>query len=163
MCRVEVSDGSGAAGCLSAALAYVVYEVLRAAVETGAPIGNADGNNPNGKRGWQWVMVTAVVPVFIQGLSRSGAAAIELLGSSFGGTVVGDRFSAYKHLPLKQRQVCRTHLIRDLIAIAERPGTGTEFGAELLALQQQLFAQWHRYKDGTIDWPALQQSCRLIR
>jgi hypothetical protein len=53
---------------------------LRAAVETGAPTGNADGANPNGKRGWQWVMVTPVVTVFLQGLSRSAAAAIELLG-----------------------------------------------------------------------------------
>ena len=34
--------------------------------ETGAPTGNADGNNPTGKRGWQWVMVTAMVTVFIQ-------------------------------------------------------------------------------------------------
>ena len=60
-------------------VAYVVDEVLRAAVETGAPTGNADGNNPTGKRGWQWVMVTAVVTVFVQGLSSSTAAAIELL------------------------------------------------------------------------------------
>ena len=32
---------------------YVVDEVLRAAVEAGTPTGNADGNNPTGKRGWQ--------------------------------------------------------------------------------------------------------------
>jgi hypothetical protein len=36
-------------------VAYVVDEVLRAAVETGAPTGNADGGNPDRKRGWQWV------------------------------------------------------------------------------------------------------------
>jgi transposase len=131
--------------------------------ETGAPTGNADGNNPTGKRGWQWVMVTAVVTVFIQGLSRSTAAAIELLGSTFGGIVVSDRFSAYNHLPTQQRQLCWAHLIRDLTAIAERPGASAEFGAELLGLQQQLFAHWHHYKQGTIDWPALQQGCRPIR
>jgi len=34
---------------------HVVDEVLRAAVETVAPTGNADGGNPDGKRGWQWV------------------------------------------------------------------------------------------------------------
>ena len=34
---------------------YVVDEVLRAAVETGAPTSKWDGGNPNGKRGWQWV------------------------------------------------------------------------------------------------------------
>ena len=156
---------------LSAALAEPMDQALAAARqqpvayvdETGAPTGNADGNNPNGKRGWQWVMVTAVVTVFIQGLSRSTAAAIELLGSAFGGIVVSDRFSAYNHLPTQQRQLCWAHLIRDLAAIAERPGASAEFGAELLDMQQQLFAQWHRYKDGTIDWPALRQRCRPIR
>jgi transposase len=131
--------------------------------ETGAPTGNADGGNPTGKRGWQWVMVTGVVTVFLQGLSRSAAAAIELLGHGFGGIVVSDRFSAYNHLPLEQRQLCWAHLIRDLAAIAERPGANAEFGAQLLELQRQLFGHWHRYKDGTIDWPGLQQACGPIR
>ncbi|MFM9103681.1 MAG: IS66 family transposase, partial [Cyanobium sp.] len=131
--------------------------------ETGAPTGNADGNNPTRKRGWQWVMVTAMVTVFIQGLSRSTAAAIELLGSTFGGIVVSDRFSAYNHLPLAQRQLCWAHLIRDLNAITERPGASAEFGTKLLGLQQQLFGHWHSYKDGTIDWSALQETCRPIR
>jgi transposase len=135
---------------LSAALEQPTTEALEVARqqpvayvdETGAPTGNADGNNPNGKRGWQWVMVTPVVTVFLQGLSRSGAAAIELLGSSFGGIVVSDRFSAYNHLPIQQRQLCWAHVMRDLIAIAERPGASAEFGTQLL--EQQLFGQWHR-------------------
>jgi hypothetical protein len=62
--------------------------------ETGAPTGNADGRNPDRRRGWQWVMVTAAVTVFLQGLSRSAAAATELLGHGFRGIVVSDRFSA---------------------------------------------------------------------
>ena len=33
----------------------------------------------------------------------------------------------------------------------------------LLGLQQQVFGHWHHYKQGTIDWPALQQSCLSIR
>ena len=156
---------------LSAALAEPMAQALAAARqqpvayvdETGAPTGNADGNNPTGKRGWQWVMVTAVVTVFIQGLSRSTAAAIELLGNAFDGIVVSDRFSTCNHLPTQQRQLCWAHLIRDLTAIAERPGASAEFGAELLGLQQQLFGHWHHYREGKIDWPALQQSCRPIR
>jgi hypothetical protein len=118
--------------------------------------------NRRGPRHWQWVMVTAVVTVFIQGLSRATAAAIELLGSTFGGIVVSDRFSAYSHQPLNQRQLCWAHLIRDLTAIAECPEASAEFGAELLGLQQQVFDHWHRYKGGTIDWTALQQGCRPI-
>ena len=170
---VEISRGAIAAirQRLSAALEQSMAEALQAARqqpvayvdETGAPTGNADGGNPERKRGWQWVMVTPVVTVFLQGLSRSAAAAIELLGNAFGGIVVSDRFSAYNHLPVMQRQLCWAHLIRDLTAIAERPGVSGEMGRELLALQQQLFVQWHQWKDGTIDWDQLQQNCRPIR
>jgi transposase len=87
---------------------------------------------------------------------------MELLGA-FAGIVVSDRFSAYNHLPLEQRQLCWAHLIRDLTAIADRQGASGEIGAQLLALQQQLFDQWHQWKDGRIDWPQLQQSCLPIR
>jgi transposase len=80
-------------------------------------------------------MVTPVVTVFLQGLSRSAAAAIELLGNAFAGIVVSDRFSAYNHLATSQRQLCWAHLIRDLNAIAERQGVSGEIGLELLALQ----------------------------
>ena len=76
---------------------------------------------------------------------------------------MSDRFSAYNHPPTQQRQLCWAHVIRDLTAIAERPGASAEFGAELLGLQQQLFAQWHKWKDGTTDWSTLQQGCRPIR
>jgi hypothetical protein len=131
--------------------------------ETGAPTGNADGGNPDGKRGWQWVMVTAMVTVFMQGLSRTTAAAIELLGDAFGGIVVSDRFSVYNYFPLEQRQLCWAHVIRDLTAIAERQGASAQFGAELLALQQQLFGQWHQWKEGTIDWQTLRRCCWPIR
>jgi transposase len=170
---VEISRGAIAAirQRLSAALEQSMEEALAAARlqavayvdETGAPTGNADGGNPERKRGWQWVMVTPVVTVFLQGLSRSAAAAIELLGNAFGGIVVSDRFSAYNHLPVMQRQLCWAHLSRDLTAIAERQGVSGEIGLELLALQQQLFVQWHQWKVGTIDWDQLQQSCRPIR
>ena len=78
---------------MSAALAEPIAQALDAAsqqpvayvVETGAPTANADGGNPNGKRGWQWVIVTAAVTMFIQGLSRSTAPAVELLGSTLAG------------------------------------------------------------------------------
>jgi hypothetical protein len=43
--------------------------------ETGDPTGKADGDNPDRQCGWQWAMVTPVVTVFLQGLSRSTSAA----------------------------------------------------------------------------------------
>ncbi len=88
------------------ALSFARRQPVAFVDETGAPTGNADGNNPCARRGWQWVMVTAVVTVFIQGLSRSATAATELLGLGFGGIVVSDRFSASNHRPTQQRQLC---------------------------------------------------------
>ncbi|MCS5700061.1 transposase [Cyanobium sp. FGCU-52] len=85
-------------------------------------------------------MVTPVVTLFLQALSRSAAAAIELLGTAFGGIVVSDCFSAHNNLPTQQRQLCWAHVIRDLTAISERPGATAELGMELLDLPQQLFA-----------------------
>ncbi|CAK6688803.1 IS66 family transposase ISCysp4 [Synechococcus sp. CBW1107] len=171
---VQISRGAMATirQRLSAALEQPMQEALAFARqqsvvyvdETGAPTGNADGGNPDGRRGWEWVMVTTMgVTVFIQSLSRSAAAAIELLGDAFGGIVVSDRFSAYNHLPVQQRQLCWAHVSRDLTAIADRQGASAQIGAELLGLKQQLFAQWHQWKDGTIDWPMLQEGCQPIR
>jgi transposase len=148
---------------MNQAIAFARQQQVVYVDETGAPTGNADGGNPDGKRGWQWVMVTAMVTVFMQGLSRTTAAAIELLGDAFGGIVVSDRFSVYNYFPLEQRQLCWAHVIRDLTAIAERQGASAQFGAELLALQQQLFGQWHQWKEGTIDWQTLRRCCWPIR
>jgi transposase len=108
-------------------------------------------------------LVTPVVTVFRQGLSRSAAAAIELLGDGFAGTVVSDRFSAYNHLPLEQRQLCWAHLKRDLTAISERTDASAEFGAQLPQPRQQLFEHWHQWKAGATDWLALQRSCQPLR
>ncbi|MFN9659002.1 MAG: transposase, partial [Cyanobacteriota bacterium] len=80
-------------------------------------------------------MVTPLLTVFLQGLSRSAAAAKELLGQGFAGVVVSDRHAATNHLPTSQRQRCWAHLIRDLTAIAERQGASAEVGAKLLALR----------------------------
>jgi hypothetical protein len=43
-----------------------------------------DGGNPDRTRGSQWVIVAAMVIVFLQGLSRAAAAAMELLGQQWG-------------------------------------------------------------------------------
>ena len=170
---IEMSRGTIVSICqrLSVALEQPTAEALAAARqqpvayvdETGAPTGNADDNNPTGKRGWLWVMVTPVVTVFRQCLSRSAAVAIELLGDAFAGTVVSDRFSAYNHMPTQQRQLCWAHLKRDLTAMAERSGASAEFGTQLQQLQKQLFEHWHQWKAGAMDWLALQRSCQPIR
>ena len=168
LCRGSIA---GILQRVSAALETVTTEAHQAGQqqpvvyvdETGAPTGNADGNNPEKSRGWLWVMVTPVVTVFLQTLTRSASAAIELLGHGFAGVVVSDRYSGYNHVPTERRQLCWAHLIRNITAIAERTGASGEIGAELLNLQKQLFEQWYRWKDGEIDRHQLQQGCWPLR
>ena len=81
-----------------------------------------------------------------------------------GGIVVSDRFSAYNHLPTQQRQLCWAHLIRDLVAIAERLGASDEFRAQLLGLERQLFDQWYQGRtDQSTDPPCNNGAGRSVR
>jgi hypothetical protein len=41
---------------MNQASAFARQQPVVYVVETGAPTGNADGGNPDGKHGWQWVM-----------------------------------------------------------------------------------------------------------
>ena len=62
-----------------------------------------------GKRAWLWVAVTSLVTVFLIRLSRGGQVARELLGESFSGILVTDRYSAYHWYPVRWRQLCWAH------------------------------------------------------
>ena len=104
-----------------------------------------------------------VLTVFQQVLSRSAQVARQLLGDNYGGIVVSDRYSAYSWLPLEQRQLCWAHIKRDLTAIAERSGVSAPVGRDLLELENQLFHQWHRWRDGEIDRQELKSLTAPIR
>jgi hypothetical protein len=121
--------------------------------ETGFAQGNGDGNNPSGRKGWLWVMVTPLVSYFAVFLGRSQAVCGQLLGERFNGIVSSDRFSAYNSLKLEQRQICWAHLKRDFTRIAERSGVAGKLGQALLEQQKLLFEQWYRVRDGTLTRP----------
>jgi transposase len=74
------------------------------------------------KRAWLWVAVTSLVTVFVVRLSRGGQVARELLGKGFSGILVTDRYSAYNWYPVRWRQLCWSHLLRDFEAMRGRGG-----------------------------------------
>src|SRR5712691_9562560 len=88
--------------------------------------------------------------VFVVRLSRGGQVARALLGERFGGILVTDRYSAYNWYPVRWRQLCWAHLLRDFAAMRERGGAGEEIGDALLAQAHQMFAWWHRVREGTL-------------
>jgi transposase len=103
-----------------------------------------------GKRAWLWVAVTSLVTVFLVRLSRGGHVARELLGEAFSGILVTDRYRAYHWYPVRWRQLCWAHLLRDFEAMRGRGGRSEEIGDALLAQAHQMFTWWHRVHDGTL-------------
>jgi transposase len=103
------------------------------------------------KRAWLWVAVTSWVTVFVVRMSRGGQVARELLGERFAGILVTDRYSAYNWYPVRWRQLCWAHLLRDFEAMRGRGGASEEIGKALLAQAHQMFTWWHRVREGTLQ------------
>jgi transposase len=102
------------------------------------------------KPAWLWVAVTTWVTVCVVRLSRGGQVARELLGTTFSGILVTDRYSAYNWYPVRWRQLCWAHLLRDFEAMRARGGASEKLGEALLAQAQQMFTWWHRVRQGTL-------------
>jgi transposase len=64
---------------------------------------------------------------------------------------VTDRSSAYNWYPVRWRQLCWAHLLRDFEAIRGRGGASEEIGAALLAQAHQMLTWWHRVREGTLQ------------
>jgi len=115
------------------------------------PVAHVDetGWREGRRRAWLWVAATAMVTVFLVHARRGAVAAHALLGR-FAGIRVTDRWTAYLAWPLRSRQLCWAHLRRHFVAFTETPGPPGRLGRALLAETDQLFAWWHRVRDGTL-------------
>jgi transposase len=85
------------------------------------------------------VAVTSWVTGFVVRLSRGGQVARELLGGSFSGLLVTDRYNAYNWYPVRWWQLCWAHVLRDCEAMRGRGGASEEIGEALLAQAHQMF------------------------
>jgi transposase len=93
------------------------YQSLQAQVRA-SPVVHADetGWREDGIPGFVWTLSTPTTCLFHRDPHRSGAVIDELLGTTFGGTLVTDFYGAYDHLAgMKQR--CWAHLWRDIDAL----------------------------------------------
>lgn len=155
--EVELSVGALAQleQATSAALEPVVNAVAEAVRQ--AAVANLDETGwwQGNRRAWLWTMVTDVLTLFRLDPSRSKAVAQDLLGPDWTGVVGSDRYSAYRYLPLEQRQFCWAHLIRDFRKIAAYNHHQRPLGERLLARSSRIFAVWHRFRAGVIDRPTL--------
>jgi transposase len=148
---VSVSLGSisDAERVVSEALAAPVQEA-HAYVQK-QPVAGADetGWRQGSKRAWLWVAVTTWVTVFRIHLSRGADAARALLGT-FAGYLTTDRWNGYNGFPLRRRQLCWAHLIRDFEGFTERGASAARIGKALLVEVKEMFSLWKRVRDGTL-------------
>lgn len=155
--EVELSVGALARmeQATSAALDPIVTEVAAAVRQ--APVANLDETGwwQGRKRAWLWTMVTETMTLFRLDPTRSKAVAQALLGSDWTGVVGSDRYSAYRYLPLEQRQLCWAHLIREFRKIAAYNHHQRPLGERLLTITDAIFAAWHRFRAQAIDRPTL--------
>jgi transposase len=114
------------------------------------------------QRAWLWVMVSALVTVFLVHARRNTEAARSLIGACQG-ILVSDRWSAYKHWPIEQRQLCWAHLLREFTAFTERGGAAARLGRALLKDADTMFARWHRVREGTLSRPRFWREMRPLR
>jgi transposase len=149
---VELALGSISAleRATSEALQEPVAEVRRFIQQQ--PVVHVDetGWREANRRAWLWTAVTHTVTVFLIRLSRGSQVARELVGEAFAGILVSDRWSGYRWVPLKSRQLCWAHLIREFRQMAEAGGSAAALGEALGMCARQLFHWWHRVRDGTL-------------
>jgi transposase len=69
-----------------------------------------------------------------------------LVGTTYPGIVVSDRWNGYSHLDPNQRQVCWSHLQRDFRRHADGLGEQKTFGEKGVPLVDQVFAAWRAYQ-----------------
>src|SRR5215475_10376463 len=90
------------------------------------------------------------VPLYADTLARGGPVARALLGKTFAGILVTDRYSAYNWYPVRWRQLCWAHLLRDFEAMRSRGGASEAIGEALLAQAHQMLTWWHRVREGRL-------------
>lgn len=158
--RQRVSEAVAAP--VAEAKRYVQLSEVVHADETSYKQGNGDGENPENRGGWLWVIASPLVVYFEIQLSRAAMAAQELLGD-FTGILVSDRYKGYLWVDSSRRQLCWAHLIRNFEKMAGRLGRSGEIGHELVEGAKRLFHQWHRVRDGTILFSTFQKYASQIR
>jgi transposase len=69
-----------------------------------------------------------------------------LVGTSYAGIVISDRWNGFAHRDPHQRQVCWSHIDRDFRRHSEGLGEQQPFGVHGLELSRRIFAAWRAFK-----------------
>lgn len=166
-CGVPVSVGSVQKMCeeFSAGLAAPVQE-LTEAIRQQAGVGmDETGWRDRFRRRYLWRVGCALGSVFKIG-TRAAAVGKGLLGATFAGCVMTDRYAGYDWLPAKRRQVCWAHLARDGQGLVELGKAAAEYGRAIRNAAKAVSRLWRDFKragGGPQARSALQASLQPVK
>ena len=145
---IPVCKGTAQACCerVSEALAKPVAELSKALPEMEMVHMDETGWREAGRRMWLWVASTSLFVLFMVHPSRGQAILRDWFGTGFMGIVSSDRFSTYQFFDVQRRQICWSHLLRDLQGIADAGGQGAESAKKMLKQAKDMFTDWHALK-----------------
>jgi transposase len=109
---------------------------------------------------------TATTPdaVFLQIAEHCNREVFDaLIGTTYSGIVISDRWNGYCHLDPNQRQVCWSHLQRDFRKHADGLGEQKPFGERGLELTGRVFAAWRAFQREHHDRDRLQAEIAPIQ
>ena len=101
--------------------------------------------------------------LFLIRMSRGAKVAKELLGATFAGILISDRWSAYSWVDTARRQVCWAHLLRQFRGFQDHGPEARAIGEALEFLTDTMFHSWHRVRDGTSTRAAFQEFIERLR
>jgi transposase len=150
-------------GLVSEALAAAHAEALAHAQAQDRAHADETMWRENKKKAWLWVIVAGLVTVFRAGERRGKDAAKDLIGESFCGVLITDRWASYNWLATTMRQLCWSHLIRDFKSFLDYGKDAKCIGEKLLCEKRKLFRAWHRVRDGTMSRAEFQLAVKPVR
>jgi transposase len=155
---VTLSTGVVDAICqrASEALAGPHYQLQDWVLDQGTVHVDETGWRTRGEGRALWTATTPDAAFFLIAEHCNRAQFDALVGTSYSGIVVSDRWNGYSHRDPNQRQVCWSHLQRDFRRHADGLGEQKPFGEHGLKLTEQVFAAWRRYQHEHHDHDRLQ-------
>lgn len=103
---------------------------------------------------WLWIAVGDTITSFAIHARRGADQLAKWFPKGFNGVVTCDRWRPYERFA--KRQLCWSHLERDLQAIIDGTRAGAEPATRVLSGAGTMFETWHHFKDGHIRRDELQ-------
>ena len=115
------------------------------------------------EKAWLWVGATLDFTLFTIHPRRGKDVVEDWFPDGYNGYVHSDRWCVYNIFDVKKRQLCWSHLGRDLQAIIDAKGTGAQLAEAIRVGEKTMFRSWHAFKNGELDRAGLKAATDAFR